>query len=436
MKKITAAVAAAVILCGCTANTPSAQTDTTAPETTAAQTEIQSETRSEAAETESSETAEDTQTSSDTEAQTSADTEQTTAEETPAGNDYRTLYKAKLREIMDEHKNEDMSTFRFSLYDVGGDDTPELIISEGEWHAASAELFAVKDGSVEFIGYVGSYGEAVYMPGKKAFNNANGGMGYFYNTLTEFDGSGLKDGISIEGYSGPDYNSDDYDTTIEEYTVNGEKVTSDEYYKTYEENFDGYFVSLGRNFFINEHAISAVFDDLGAEKGFDELILSVPTEGEQWGLPEKMAYVDMTGDGSPELIFSNGYSCDMYSYDKGVKYAGSIPSYGYSPYEYFSTMDLDVDYSETDTVYTLTVNEKEGKAVWRQHSLSDDFYISTYESGMLYALHHYQAIKLTDGTYVYAVDGKQTDESDYDTYTQGLFSDDYKEIEFYGLAVG
>ena len=427
----------AALLCGCTAAAPAdtqaatpVQTDAAASEVTEAVSETSTET--------TSDTVSETETSEET-----SQTESVT--ETPAASDidlsYKDAYTAKLREIIAEHEGEDMSTFMFSVYDVGGDSTPELLVSEGDWHASSAQLFALADGKVEFIDYVGSYGEAIYMTGKGYFDNANGGMGSFYNMISTFDGNKLVNGLSIEGYNGPDYRAGeenvDYDNMVELYYIDGEETTKEEYYKAYEENFEGRYVNLGRNFYLNEHGISAVFGDSDEETAFDELILSLPTEGEQWGVPDKMAQIDVTADGTKELVLSNEYRCDVYSYDKGVKYSGSIPSGDFSPYDYFGMMDLDVDYSSSgETEYTLLMNDKQGTLVWREHDLSDRFYLSEFDAGALYAKHVYQALKLSDGTFFYTVDGRQAEEYDYDNGTQQFFADEYKEVEFVPVAVG
>ena len=217
MKKITMTMIAALLLCSCTSGQPAQTQGTPAPETTAEVTETTAET---AAETTAGTAESTTEAAPGT---TDIETTDTTAEsETEvlapvSDGGYAAAYKAKLQAEIDGHKNDDLSTYMFSLYDVGGDATPELFISSGDYHAASAEVFAYIDGSVESVGYVGSYGEAIYMTDRKQFDNANGGMGSFMNSIAEFDGNKITYGLTIEAYEGPDYDAEepDYDDMIE-----------------------------------------------------------------------------------------------------------------------------------------------------------------------------------------------------------------------------
>ena len=177
-----------------------------------------------------------------------------------------------------------------------------------------------------------------------------------------------------------------------------------------------------------------MFDDIGEDRGFDELIMSLPTTGDQWGIPTEMSYVDITGSGK-ELVLTDGYSFDVYTYDKGIRCIGKAPTYSYSPYQYYDEIDIDYEYSdEPETI--LSVNSGKHSVVYIYHSASDTICAMTYKDGMLFPDGEYHAYKLTDGTYYYTINTRPADESEYDSYVQGFYADEYKNVEFYPVAVG
>ncbi|MCR5167333.1 MAG: hypothetical protein K6C13_08970, partial [Oscillospiraceae bacterium] len=359
--KSTATVLTLAMLCGCSSGSapavsdvPAVSTtqtvpDTQSPETTAASGSISGTTSQTAPETSvsASETTVSETSSAETVSETSAD------ESAQGGTDYMTLYRNKLTDIFLNEDTEYITYYMFSLYDVGGDDTPELFVSNGEFHMATTELFTVKDGEVISAGTVGSFGEALYFPDKGKFDAQYSGMGYSSHCLVSFDGTQLVSGISIDSYEGFDYENEDYDTAVSEYHIDERDVAKEEYDKAYEENFTGKNITLGRDHYLNEHGISAVFDDLGRERTYEELILSVPQDEAVWSAPDKMAYCDIDSDGTEELLLYYGYGCRVYTYDNGLKYCGNVPSYDDTPYEFFDTSDYDVAWDDTEMQYIL-----------------------------------------------------------------------------------
>ena len=437
-------VIAALALCSCTAKSPSSPAPEPSDTTTASENTIFESTAA-SDETTSAAAAEQTtikvpQISTDTKA---AETEPPVTETEPVSTniDYKLLYSNKLYDIIRNTEEEELQRYKFSVYDVGGDESPELLVSIGDFHIAYVEVYTIRNGEVVKAGDVGSYGEVVYMTERRQFNSGNMGMGMTSNVVMTLEDGVINSGFSLYMYDGVDYSKeyaegDEYEY-ITEYNVNGEDSTREEYDKAYEEHFSGPYVQLGRDYPLNDKGVSAVFGDTGSETGYYDLIeaYSVYTD---WDKPEEMTYYDIDNDGTAELIFESGEYYTVYCYDHGVKTSGRMPTFGYTPYEWFDTSDYDIDYSyDYDKVAcTLSVNKDDGSVVWRRHSNSDEFYYSKLKDGILEPIGHYQAIKLSDGSYIYVVNGNKVGEAEYDTYVQGLFKDEFEELKFYELALG
>ena len=444
MIKATAFVLTMAMVCGCSSGSAAPEvsdvrTSQTVPETQGPETTTVSETISE---TQTQTVSETTVTVSDTSISETETSPAETASETTAGDsehsetDYMTLYRNKLMDIFLNEDTEYMTYYMFSLYDVGGDDTPELFVSNGEFHMASTELFTVKDGEVVSAGTIGSFGEALYFTDKGEFDAQYSGMGYFSHCLVSFDGTELVSGLSIDGYEGFGYENEDNDTPVSEYHIDDRNVTKEEYDKAYEENFTGKFISLGRDHYLNEHGISAVFDDLGREKTYEELILSVPQDDGILSAPDRMAYCDIDCDGGEELLLEYGYGCRVYTYDNGLKYCGNVPGYNDAPYEFFDTSDYDVAWDDTEMQYILYVNTYDSMLFWRMRSSYELWYVMSYENGHILPTELYQKYPLKDGSYLCAINGRKTDSSEYEPTAQLLFTDVWEEVGFEELAVG
>ncbi|MBQ4310662.1 MAG: hypothetical protein II773_03635, partial [Oscillospiraceae bacterium] len=234
--KSTATVLTLAMLCGCSsgsapavsdvpavseAQTTQSVPDTQSPETTTASESVSETTTQPVSETTLTEL---------TETAPAETASETTADESAQGEtDYMTLYRNKLTDIFLNEDTEYITYYMFSLYDVGGDDTPELFVSNGEFHMATTELFTVKDGEVISAGNVGSFGEALYFPDKGKFDAQYSGMGYSSHCLVSFDGTQLVSGISIDSYEGFDYENEDYDTPFSEYHIDERDVAKEEY---------------------------------------------------------------------------------------------------------------------------------------------------------------------------------------------------------------
>ena len=445
MMRSTAIVLTLTMLCGCSSgnapavsDVPAVSTTQTVPDTQASETSAASEST---VETTTAQTVSETSVSV-SETTVSETTAEETVSETTAGEsayietDYMTLYRNKLTDIFLNEDTEYITYYMFSLYDVGGDDTPELFVSNGEFHMATTELFTVKDGEVISAGNIGSFGEALYFPDKGKFDAQYSGMGYFSHCLVSFDGTQLVSGISIDGYEGFDYENEDYDTAVSEYHIDDREATKEEYDKAYEENFTGKCITLGRDHYLNEHGISAVFDGLGRERTYEELILSVPQDEAVWSAPDKMAYCDIDSDGTEELLLDYGYGCRVYTYDNGLIYCGNVPSYDDPPYEFFDVADQDVAWDDTEMQYILYADTYDHMLFWRMRSSYELQYVFSYENGRIIPTELYQKYPLKDGSYLYAINGRKTDEAEFLSYSQLLFTDTWDEIGFEELAVG
>ena len=434
----TAALLSCLMLCSCAGNVdpPAAAPEST---TAAVETDLSTSQSSGTAQSVTDVTSAESTVDETTASETSADTESTaeTAENIIAEG-YREAYSEKLRELLSEKEDvEDdaLCTYMFSVCDVGGDATPELLVSNGEYHLASVALYAYIDGKVEYIDDIGSYGEVTYMTERNGFDSFYGGMGAFSDTYLIFDGKKLENKIHIESYIGYDYINDDFETEIEEYHIDDETVTKEEYDKAYKEYFTGNSIGLGRHYYANEYGISAVFGDTDCDTAFDDLILSLPP-ADEWGSPSKMITADLDNDAQKEVFLFDDYRCMLYRFDNGIKFAGDSPTYSSAPYDYFDMSDLDVDHTDEEHEYHLYVQPETGTVVFHDKSLSDEYYISRYKDGVLAPTGHYQKIKLTDGSFVFAIDGKGVEETEYEDFLDGLFADGMDDMPFDEIAVG
>ncbi len=427
-KKRAAAALALILLCGCGAKTE-APAQTAAVTSEASDTTIQQITE----EVTSSQADEETQA---TDEASGTDAAEYLSEDIDQTTGYKYAYKEKLTELLGEIRDEEeesLAMAMFSVYDAGGDETPELFVSRAEYRTALVDVYTCIDDEAVYVGELGSYGTVDYMTEKKAFDNCFGNMGSIISVYVDFDGEKLNNGICIESYEDYNYEDEENETIIQKFYINGEETTEEEYYKANDENFGGPYVILGRDFYLNEYGISAVFEEHGEDKAIDEMVLSCP---EDYNRPVSMATEDITGDGGRDLVFFNGHQYALYYYDESMKFVGYSPTYGYEPYKTFDISGLDFDTEYIPDEYILTYNTETHEVVCRVVSQNERIYVSTIENGVLVPQTIYTTIKLKDDSFVYAINDRQVDKEEFDSNVQKYFSDGFKTVQFDALAVG
>lgn len=145
------------------------------------------------------------------------------------GTDWKKVYSNVLADFS-KTADSDMQE-GFSLFDITGDGTPELFVSEGFYHVAGCEIFTF-DGGLKYIGSMGVYGSVTYDADKKQLLVGDGHMGYVYGQYLSLDANYMP---HVE-YS---YSDDEGAYPPEEqskavYRINGMVVPADEYKKEME----------------------------------------------------------------------------------------------------------------------------------------------------------------------------------------------------------
>lgn len=445
MKKITAAVLA-VLLTGCTSadsvvtqtvadTTTSVTTETTqvtvlSDTVTSAQTETDTETTT-ASETTESETQTQSDTETDTNTNTETDTETSqTAVSAEVDERYREAYKNKLTKMYEDNHASEGYEMAFSVFDVGGDATPELLISAGSFHAVAVEIYSLdKNGNAVFSGVAGSSGEMYYSPETGCINSIYGGMGGFYNELYRLENGKLSTIISMSGYAPYDAATESYPTL--EATVNDAKCTEEEYYAAYDENFSGKYITLGRSYPLCPEFISAVFDGGDREEVYDSISKALAESSENAIYQRYKGDID--GDGNDELIVScyydygdggdphSAYSYDVYTYRDGLVWMGSMPINIETPHTYFGMINDDISYeSKNDPIYELYFLPDKAQLCFMAYSGATEIYTADI-SDMLIPADTFGQYTLTDGTSEYMHNGIRIEEDVYTELTGGFF---------------
>ena len=168
---------------------------------------------------------------------------------------WKDLYAGVLRTYIDP-EFPDSSFAKFNLYDLDGDGTPELIVSEGEFHMCEAEIFTVYRGVVYCLGSFGSWGDFGYAPETGYIYSGMTGQGVTYTTIHQIVDGRARELVSFYDTTG--YYADPEDGS---YEVDGEEVSQEEYNRAWEKyggNTDDDFTA--RKYDVNEDEITRVLN--------------------------------------------------------------------------------------------------------------------------------------------------------------------------------
>ncbi|MBR4223673.1 MAG: hypothetical protein IKR73_02575 [Oscillospiraceae bacterium] len=402
-------------------------------------------------ETDASETASETASATEPVTET-----ETTSEEAPAleqapsegsvDDTWRQLYKDVLY-------SDDMNKYgAFSLFDIDGDDVPELICSYSNAHSGECAIFTVKDGELgnitmadddetmqgenyDDIIFFASFGTFCYYPGKHRIYTYYAQSGYSGNSLFELHGTKLEPVIFVES----DENSYTYDPETDTYTedgdiklyVDGERVDEAAYRKAVEE-FKAPYLSLGRTWSIRDDVISAVFDDIGRDDAYRVMIRAEADSLSEWSpnIETNAGFMlcDIDGDGDDELILGDRWGYSVYTYDGGLRYIGSLNSTEYVTFGYGERAIWHRDEeasAQIDTTNMSNGNEELKIYVSPDHTIvrADRQYngcVYEYKDGFLGCVSHYDIYPLTDGTYLYTIEDALVTEDEYNEYIYDL----------------
>lgn len=119
----------------------------------------------------------------------------------------------------------DYSARGFNLAYINNDSIPELIVFDGDYHAAGGKVYAYVNGKVKYVGEFGEWGGFEYQEKKGVIRSSYFGQGNCFNTYYKWDGSKLSTIMSSRSVE--EYNSNGYFEY--KYYINDKKVTLSKY---------------------------------------------------------------------------------------------------------------------------------------------------------------------------------------------------------------
>ena len=119
----------------------------------------------------------------------------------------------------------DPSTRGFYLAYIDNDSIPELLIFDGDFHAARVHVYSYVNGKVKYVGDFGEYGAFFYKEKKGVICSTWMNQGVCASTYFEWNGTNLSKTISFRSVESIDYNGD----IVYKYYINDKKVTRSKY---------------------------------------------------------------------------------------------------------------------------------------------------------------------------------------------------------------
>ena len=162
--------------------------------------------------------------------------------------DWQVLYYDELTKYI---KN---SAARFNIYDLDGDGTPELLFSEGGYHAAGGALYAVHMGELIYLGTYGGWGEFEYDFERNYIHSSFWQMGSGFLTICSFENSKTTVVVSLYFYDGSFPSAPE-----KEYKINDEEVSEDVFNAEYEKySFESREDFIVRKYEVTQSTIESV----------------------------------------------------------------------------------------------------------------------------------------------------------------------------------
>lgn len=262
-----------------------------------------------------------------------------------AETDWKVLYTDVLFEYMETADYSEHS--RFSLYDISGDNIPELIISEDTSHAAQCHVYTICDDELVDLGKMGRYGEIGYYPDTNVIAEYNLGQGYEFigyrrlekGTLTTLDCFNSNPGAAAE-------EADLY------YKVNEDYVTPEEYNAALEKYKGEDYISLGLDYKFSEQSIcNAISGNYSYRELYRDKLYEFK-RSEDFSEDSRFDLFDINGDDIPELFITsgtNGVGEGNYPFEAYTVSDGNLTDMGMLGYDgaYYYVLKF---YPETDTL--------------------------------------------------------------------------------------
>lgn len=244
---------AALLLTACAPQEMTAETQTSVETAGVTATETEAETTAETIAETTIETTTETTAEETTLTTTEAD-EETVSESV----DYAVLYSEKLEEIM-QSEDYEPSMYAFDIYDIDSDGTPELFISDGNYHIAGVMIFTVSENGLRQLTYTSEDGEhtdrfgswgSVQVTSDGYISSTYSGMGEVYGSYFSLENGELIHIVSFEEHM--------FDGLAETmpYVINGEAVSEEEYYEAVSGYFKKDWQNMGRGIILHSRSIA------------------------------------------------------------------------------------------------------------------------------------------------------------------------------------
>ena len=113
----------------------------------------------------------------------------------------------------------------FYLAYIDNDSIPELLIFDGDFHAARVHVYSYVNGKVKYVGDFGEYGAFFYKEKKGVIGSTWMNQGVCASTYFKWNGTNLSKIISFRSVESIDYNGN----IVYKYYINDKKVTRSKY---------------------------------------------------------------------------------------------------------------------------------------------------------------------------------------------------------------
>lgn len=257
----------------------------------------------------------------ETEEETEEETTEPETKPVPKTNNWQDVYSSVLYA-----QSSDDTSMMFSIQDIDGDGTPELIESPETGQGKKCAVYTCESNDLVIVGSVGDYGTVNYEPASHSLVETK------YDEVKKAYVTSVKriENGSVETIMTAEYCYDE-EWNPSEWRVDGYEVTEEEYdtatYPYYT------WCILGRDFGLTDLEIeAAVYGADDWKQLYSDFLIK--TVEEHYDDPESQAFslYDITGDGIPELFISQGYyhaaGVDIYSLSDRLYHIGSYGSYG------------------------------------------------------------------------------------------------------------
>lgn len=209
------------------------------------------------------------------------------------------LYRQELEDFKKSSDYDD--TARFTIYDINDDQIPELIISYGPMGNKTYLLKSLNDTDYTEFEKIENCADLCYVMNRSLL------VTYRYNDAEHIQTVQL---YRLKNEKLPNVYT--YQLTDNTAMVNGKEVTEDEYTEEYNHFINGVIKSVGMDHSFDDDIINAA---LGQAKDWKEAycaILNDYLKYKKENDDNHFSLMDITGDGVPELFVSGGYHYAPY----------------------------------------------------------------------------------------------------------------------------